>query len=187
MTKERILGVDPGIARMGYGVIEQQGNHLQAIAFGCIETPAHTALSSRLKSIYDQLTEVIRRHQPSVLAVEELFFSRNTTTAIAVGQARGVALLAAEQAGLRSAEYTPMQIKQAVVGYGKADKVQVQEMVRVLLNLRHRPKPDDTADALAVAITHAHSAAVLGALDQIPGVATPFQTRPIGRRKGLFL
>lgn len=158
MTIQRILGIDPGIARMGYGVIELTGNHLKPVVFGCIETQAHTPVGHRLKQIYEQLGLILAEHQPDIMAVEELFFNRNTTTAFTVGQARGVAILAGVQAGLQLREYTPMQVKLAVVGYGKATKTQVQEMVRVLLGLNARPKPDDTADALAVAITHAHTA-----------------------------
>lgn len=167
----RILGVDPGIARMGYGVIEQMGHHLQPIAFGCIETSPSDSIAVRLQSIYRELTDVIRDGQPTVMAVEQLFFNRNTTTAFVVGQARGVALLAGAEAGLESAEYTPMQVKQAVVGYGHADKQQIQEMVKLLLNLTERPKPDDTADALAVAITHAHSSAIQSVASRSVGSA----------------
>ncbi|WP_156040058.1 crossover junction endodeoxyribonuclease RuvC [Alicyclobacillus macrosporangiidus] len=157
MTKIRILGIDPGLARTGYGVVDSDGSHLRAVGYGCIETPAHTPLPRRLQQVYDEVREVIARHRPDTVAVEQLFFYRNTTTAFAVGQARGVAILAAVQAGLELAEYTPMQVKQAVSGYGKADKGQVQEMVRLLLQLPARPSPDDTADALAVAIAHAHA------------------------------
>lgn len=157
----RILGIDPGIARMGYGLIDSAGQRLDAVAFGCIETPAHTPDTSRLYQIYRELNEIIMRHRPQVMAVEQLFFNRNTTTAFTVGQARGVALLSAAKAELGLAEYTPMQVKLAVVGYGKADKSQVQEMVKLLLHLSERPRPDDTADALAVAITHAHSDSAL--------------------------
>lgn len=161
MQAFRILGIDPGIARMGYGIVEVTGNHITPIAYGCIETPANTSVASRLQMIYDELGGIIRQHQPNHMAVEELFFSRNVTNAFAVGQARGVALLSGVQANMEISEYTPMQVKQAVVGYGKAEKLQVQEMVRVLLNLRERPRPDDTADALAVAITHAQTRPIL--------------------------
>jgi len=168
-----LLGVDPGIARLGYGVIEVQGNHLHAIAYGCIETPAHTPVAERLQTIYHRLTDVIRQHQPNVMIVEELFFSRNVTTAFVVGQARGVALLAAAEGGLTTAEYTPMQVKQAVVGYGKAEKKQVQEMVKILLRLTQIPKPDDTADALAIAITHAHTSPMEQAIAGSKRVESP--------------
>jgi len=151
-----ILGVDPGIARMGYGVIEAAGQHLRVHTYGCIETPAHTAVEQRLQTLFHQLTEVITGYRPQVMAVEELFFNRNTTTAFVVGQARGVALLAAVEAGVAVTEFTPIQVKQAVTGYGRAEKRQIQEMVRVLLGLQSIPKPDDAADALALAIAQAH-------------------------------
>lgn len=158
VTNTRIVGIDPGIARMGFGVIDSNGSQSQPVAFGCIQTLPDLSVEQRLLQIYEQILEVIQTHQPDVLAVEQLFFNRNTTTAFTVGQARGVALLAGAICHLKCVEYTPMQIKLAVVGYGKAEKAQVQEMVRVLLHLRDRPKPDDTADALAVALTHAHVA-----------------------------
>lgn len=158
MESLRILGVDPGLARLGFGIIERgPGDSLHHVAHGCIETGADTPLPERLRHIFQQLTELCRTHRPAVMAVEELFFSRNATTAFTVGQARGVALLAGAEAGLAVTEYTPMQVKQAVTGYGRADKRQVQEMVRLLLRLTSVPKPDDAADALAVAIAHAHA------------------------------
>jgi len=166
MTIQRIMGIDPGIARMGYGIIDVNGNHLRPVSFGCIETPAHTPVGNRLGQIYEELSSLLQQHKPQVMAVEELFFNRNTTTAFTVGQARGVAILAGVQAGADLAEYTPMAVKLAVVGYGRAEKAQVQEMVRVLLGLSERPKPDDTADALAVAITHAHTAPLHTALSE---------------------
>jgi crossover junction endodeoxyribonuclease RuvC len=153
----RILGIDPGIARLGWGVVESCGPQVRAIAFGCVETPPRQAEPERLQKIFLELTDIIRSSAPTCASVEQLFFYRNTTTAFRVGQARGVALLAAVNAGLDVHEYTPMQVKQAVTGYGSADKRQIQEMVRVLLGLREVPRPDDAADALAVAITHAHS------------------------------
>lgn len=169
MNENVILGIDPGIARMGYGVIAVSGNRCQARGFGCIETAATLSVAERLLKIYQELLMIIDEYRPNIMAVEQLFFNRNTTTAFTVGQARGVAILAGANHGLCCVEYTPMQVKLAVVGYGKADKSQVQEMVRVLLNLRERPKPDDTADALAVAITHAHTAPMhLAALGQMP-------------------
>lgn len=158
MTRLRVLGIDPGIARMGYGIVEVEGHHLSAVAYGCIETPAHTPVANRLQQIYEELTTIIATHQPDVMAVEELFFYKNVTTAFVVGEARGVALLCGVQGHVPIHEYTPMQVKQAVVGYGKAEKRQIQDMVRILLNLQERPKPDDVADALAIAITHAHAA-----------------------------
>jgi crossover junction endodeoxyribonuclease RuvC len=153
----RILGIDPGIARLGWGVVEVEGSRLRGVAHGCVETPAQMAEPERLNRIFSALQDIIALHAPGCVSVEQLFFYRNTTTAFRVGQARGVALLAAVHAGLSVYEYTPMQVKQAVTGYGGADKRQVQEMVRILLGLRDIPRPDDAADALAIAITHAHS------------------------------
>jgi crossover junction endodeoxyribonuclease RuvC len=152
-----ILGVDPGTAITGYGLVEKQGQRLAAHTYGVIRTPAGRPLSERLKQIYDQITALIEEHRPDALVVEELFFNKNTRTALAVGQARGVILLAAANQGLTIAEYTPLQVKMAVVGYGRAEKRQVQEMVRILLRLKNTPKPDDAADALAIAICYAHS------------------------------
>ncbi|WP_067923319.1 crossover junction endodeoxyribonuclease RuvC [Alicyclobacillus shizuokensis] len=160
MNQQRVLGIDPGTARMGYGVLDAEGSRLRPVAFGCIETPAYTPVAVRLQMIYHELSALIARTRPEVMAIEQLFMGRNTTTAISVGQARGVALLAGAEAQLAIAEYTPMQVKQAVVGYGRADKGQVQEMVRVLLGLADKPRPDDAADALALAITHAHAAPI---------------------------
>jgi crossover junction endodeoxyribonuclease RuvC len=153
----RILGFDPGIAIVGFGVIEQKGNQLRAIEYGRIETPANTPTPWRLKQIYDACKKILALHRPDVVAVEKLFFNRNVTTAFTVGQARGVILLACEEAGTPIAEYTPLQVKMAVVGYGQAEKRQVQEMVKLLLRLPQIPKPDDVADALAIAICEAHS------------------------------
>ncbi|HHW99260.1 MAG TPA: crossover junction endodeoxyribonuclease RuvC [Firmicutes bacterium] len=153
-----VLGIDPGIAITGYGFVQpgRQGSG-KAIAYGCIRTPARTPLADRLVLLYQQLTELIEEHRPDVLAIEQLFFNRNTTTAFTVAQARGVVVLAAAQQGVRVVEYTPLQVKQAVVGYGRAEKQQVQHMVKALLNLASVPKPDDVADALAIAICHTHS------------------------------
>ncbi len=153
----RILGIDPGYAIVGYGVIEYEGNRFKTVDYGKITTTAKYPLEQRLQKIYEGVQEVIRLHQPDMVAVEELFFNSNVTTAIAVAQARGVILLSAAQSGLPLYEYTPLQVKQAVVGYGRAQKEQVQQMVKVLLNLEKIPKPDDVADALAVAVCHAHS------------------------------
>lgn len=153
-----IMGVDPGIAISGYGLIEpgRQGSG-RALAHGCVRTPAHTPLSERLLLLHQAIDALILEYKPQVLAIEQLFFNRNTTTAFTVAQARGVIILAAAQRGLAVAEYTPLQVKQAVVGYGRADKNQVQQMVKVLLNLAAVPRPDDAADALAVAICYLHS------------------------------
>ncbi|MFD2670463.1 crossover junction endodeoxyribonuclease RuvC [Marinicrinis sediminis] len=156
----RILGIDPGIAIVGFGFVDKKGNQLSPVQYGCIQTEAHTESGERLKQIYEAVCELMDRYQPDEIAVEKLFFNRNVTTAFAVGQARGVVLLAAAQRGVNIAEYTPLQVKQAVVGYGKAEKKQVQEMVKMILKLRVVPKPDDVADALAIAICHAHTAQV---------------------------
>ncbi len=154
-----VIGIDPGTATTGYGLVrELKDGSLEAVDYGVILTPAGTPMPERLDQLYQQLNEILLLHQPASGAVEKLFFQRNVTTAISVGQARGVALLALAQAGLGVSEYTPMQIKQAVAGYGGADKQQVQQMVRALLNLDDIPRPDDAADALAVAICHLHSA-----------------------------
>lgn len=154
----RVLGIDPGTAITGYAVVEEQEGHLRPITIGAIYTPSKMPLAQRLQRIYRELAAIIRTHCPEDGAVEALFFSRNARTAMAVGHARGVVLLALAEAGLAVAEYTPMQIKQAVTGYGGADKHQVQEMVRMLLNLDQAPRPDDAADAAAVAICHLHRA-----------------------------
>jgi crossover junction endodeoxyribonuclease RuvC len=150
-----ILGIDPGIARMGYGAIWFQGNQMKALDYGTLTTEAHEPLEQRLVVMFKKVQKVLKRVKPEVVAMEELFFSRNAKTAVAVGQARGVALLACGLAGLPVFEYRPMEVKQAVAGYGGADKGQVQKMVKLLLGLVEVPKPDDTADALAIAITHA--------------------------------
>ncbi len=152
-----ILGVDPGTAITGFGLVKEQGGRLKTEGYGVIRTKADCPLSDRLKQIYEQITTLVSQYQPAVMVVEELFFNKNTKTALAVGQARGVILLAAANQGLEIAEYTPLQVKMAVAGYGRADKNQVQEMVRILLKLKAIPKPDDAADALAIAICYAHS------------------------------
>ena len=149
------IGIDPGTAKTGYGLVRlAPDGGLLAVNYGVITTPKDTPAHERLVMLYDQLKELLNEHKPETAAVEKLFFQRNITTAIAVGQARGVMLLALAQAGLEVFEYTPNEIKQAVAGYGSAGKRQMQEMVRVLLALDDIPKPDDAADALAVAITH---------------------------------
>jgi crossover junction endodeoxyribonuclease RuvC len=153
----RILGIDPGLATMGWGVIDSDGTRHKLVAYGTLDTRPGPALPYRLRSIYIGLKQLTQTYQPDDIAFEELFFSKNVTTGIAVGGARGVALVAACEYTDHLYEYTPMQIKQAVVGYGKADKQQVQMMVRMLLNMKEVAKPDDAADALALAITHAHS------------------------------
>jgi crossover junction endodeoxyribonuclease RuvC len=152
------LGIDPGTATTGYGLVRLTAEgELEAVSFGVIVTPPNTPAPERLLMLYGDLKELMSLHQPDCVAVEKLFFQRNVSTALAVGQARGVVLLAIAEAGRQVAEYTPNEIKQAVVGYGSADKRQVQEMVRTLLRLPEIPKPDDAADALAVAITHLHT------------------------------
>ncbi|MGD8403789.1 MAG: crossover junction endodeoxyribonuclease RuvC [Anaerolineales bacterium] len=152
------LGIDPGTATTGYGLVRlEPDGSLLAVKHGVITTPKNIPASERLVILYDQLQDLLRDHKPETAAVEKLFFQRNITTAIAVGQARGVMLLSLAQAGLEVFEYTPNEIKQAVAGYGSAGKRQVQEMVRVLLTLEDIPRPDDAADALAVAITHLHT------------------------------
>ncbi len=153
-----ILGVDPGTAITGYGIIRADDDAPALIAYGAITTPSDWLMPQRLAKIYAELAALIAKHQPTDAVIEKLYFSKNVRTALSVGQARGVALLVAAQAQLAIHEYTPLQIKQAVVGYGRAEKTQIQQMVKMLLQLDHIPQPDDAADALAVAICHAHSA-----------------------------
>lgn len=153
----RILGVDPGTAETGYGLIERFGGGWKALAYGRIQTSPSEPLEARLLAIHRELSELMARHQPTEAAVEGIFFNRNVRSALAVGQARGAALLAIAQFGLRVAEYTPSAVKQAVTGHGGAAKSQVQFMVQRLLGLSGPPKPDDVADALAVAICHGHT------------------------------
>lgn len=150
----RILGIDPGTGILGFGVIEQGKRDAKLVDAGVIRTPVHQPLAERLVTIHDELAELMDMHKPDAMSVEKLFFARNVTTAISVSHARGVVLLLGRQRGIPIFEYTPMQIKQAVTGYGKADKKQIQEMVRIMLGLTEVPKPDDCADALAAALTH---------------------------------
>jgi len=153
-----VLGIDPGTATTGYGLVrETQQGQLEAVAYGVILTPAGELQEKRLLMLFQQLQELILLHRPDSAAVEKLFFQRNVTTAILVGQARGVILLSLAQAGVPIAEYNPMQVKQAVAGYGAAGKSQVQQMVKAMLDLEEIPRPDDAADALAIAICHVHS------------------------------
>jgi crossover junction endodeoxyribonuclease RuvC len=161
-----VLGIDPGTAITGYGLVKEEAGGLSLIDCGVITTPAGQPLPSRLQTIYHELSNVIASHQPAAAAVEELFFSRNVRTALSVGHARGVALLALADAGLPIAEYKPAEVKQAIAGYGGADKHQVQEMVRLLLNLDQAPQPDDAADAVAVAVCHIHSSRMAALIDQ---------------------
>jgi crossover junction endodeoxyribonuclease RuvC len=151
----RILGIDPGTGILGFGVIDVDGTKITMVDAGVITTPPHTPHDERLEDIFNGLTEIVKSTKPDAYSVEKLFFTKNVTTAMTVAEARGVALLVARQHNIPIAEYTPPQIKQTLTGYGKADKKQVQEMVRLQLGLKEVPKPDDCADALAAAITHA--------------------------------
>lgn len=153
----RILGVHPGTAIVGFGVIETNGNRHTMLDAGVVRTPAHQDLELRLQTIFESITDVIKLNKPNIMVVEKLFFARNVTTAMSVSHARGVILLAGVQAGVAIVEYTPLQIKQALTGYGQADKNQIQEMVKIMLKLSQKPQPDDCADALAAALTHATS------------------------------
>lgn len=166
-----VIGIDPGTATTGYGLVrDKTDGGLEVAEFGVIVTPPDMTMSQRLLELHQRLFEVLLLHRPESGAVEKLFFQRNVTTAISVGQARGVVLLALAQAGLPVAEYTPLQVKQAVVGYGGADKNQVQQMVRALLSLSDLPRPDDAADALAIAICHLHSARFQALYDASEGM-----------------
>jgi crossover junction endodeoxyribonuclease RuvC len=154
-----VIGIDPGTATTGYGLVrEEETGSLHCVAFGVITTSPDVSLAQRLQRLHEELSSILALHHPESGAVEKLFFQRNVSTAMAVGQARGVALLSLAQAGLAVEEYTPMEVKQAVAGYGGADKSQVQQMVRAILGLHEIPRPDDAADALAVAICHLHMA-----------------------------
>jgi crossover junction endodeoxyribonuclease RuvC len=161
-----VLGIDPGTAITGYGLVKGESDVLTLVTHGAITTPSDWPLPERLQRIYQELTALIEDGQPTAVAVEELFFSKNVRTALSVGQARGVALLAAANAGLPIHEYTPLQVKQAIAGYGRATKDQVQQMVRMLLGLDSVPQPDDAADAIAVAICHIHSAKLTAMLQE---------------------
>ncbi|MBP1572480.1 MAG: crossover junction endodeoxyribonuclease RuvC [Oscillospiraceae bacterium] len=159
----RIIGIDPGYAIIGFGVVEYTGRVFETVGFGAITTPADVPFNQRLRMIYDDMCQVLDKYKPDQMGIEKLFFNTNETTAIAVAQARGVTLLPAIQRGIEICEYTPLQVKMSITGYGRAEKKQVQEMTRQILRLSHVPKPDDTADALALAITHGHTAFSLGA------------------------
>lgn len=152
----RVLGLDPGTATTGYGIIDAVDGRLTAVTYGVIATPAHEKMTVRLQTIYRELQTLITTYQPETAGIEEVFFGRNITTAITVGQARGVLILALANAGISIGEYSPPKIKDAITGYGKADKAQVQLMIRNLLDLAETPRPDDAADGLAIAITHYH-------------------------------
>lgn len=156
-----ILGIDPGYAIVGYGILEYSNNHFTILHYGAVTTPAGMPFNRRLQIIYDELDVLIAKYKPDIMAIEKLFYNTNAKTVIDVAQARGVIVLAAQKHGLEIAEYTPLQVKQSVVGYGRAEKKQVQEMMRIMLKLDKVPKPDDTADALAMAICHAHTSGSL--------------------------
>ena len=176
----RILGIDPGYAIIGWGILDYEKNRFSVVDYGAITTPAGMAFPQRIELIYNEASALIAKYKPEALSMEKLFFTNNKTTGIDVAQARGVLLLAATQAGMDINEYNPIQVKQGVVGYGKAEKKQVMEMTRVILGLPEVPKPDDTADALALAICHAHvGGSSLGAL----GSANP--KNPLKIRKGI--
>lgn len=153
----RILGIDPGTGILGFGVIEVRGRKTTLVDAGVVRTPPHTPLDERLVDIYESLQEIIKETKPDEMSIEKLFFAQNVTTAMSVSHARGVAMLAGKQAGLTIYEYTPLQIKQGLTGYGRADKKQIQEMVKIILNLKEVPKPDDCADAIAAALLHAQA------------------------------
>ena len=153
----RILGIDPGYGITGFGVVEAQRNEFRLLRYGAITTPAGADFSARLEMIYEDMRELLKMSQPEAVAIEELFFGQNVTTGIGVAQSRGVILLSIRQAGVPVFQYKPMQVKQAVVGYGNATKHQVQDMTRRLLHLEKIPKPDDAADAIAIALCHARS------------------------------
>lgn len=153
----RVLGVDPGIAIVGYSILDFENNKFKLIEYGCVTTSSTSPLTERLKFIYMEMENIIREFKPQDMAIEELFFNKNVKTAITVAQARGVEILSGINNGLSVYEYTPLQVKQGIVGYGRADKFQVQQSVKNLLRLDHIPKPDDTADAIAIAICHCFS------------------------------
>lgn len=152
--KRRILGIDPGFALVGFGIVDEDDGRLTAVDYGVISTPKENKFAVRLETIYDSLTEIIKHYKPDEIAIEELFYFRNQTTVIPVAEARGIIVLCGKQNGVKMFEYTPMQIKQALTGNGRAEKKQIQFMVKNILGLDNVPKPDDAADAVAVALTH---------------------------------
>lgn len=160
----RILGIDPGTGLMGWGLIEKIGGEIRPLKYGCIKTTANSHLPDRLLSIYTALCDIIEKNKPDCMAIEELFFFKNQKTVMSVAQARGVAIICGKKHGLSVFEYTPLQVKQALTGYGRADKAQMQEMVRLTCKLKSCPKPDDAADALAIAICHAQSTSMTNKL-----------------------
>ncbi len=153
----RILGIDPGIAIVGYGVVDKEGNRYKTVAYDAVTTKAHTPLEDRLEKVYNGVCEIIKEYKPDAMSIEELFFNNNAKTALTVGQARGVIILAAVQNHIPVYEYTPLQVKQALTGYGRASKTQIQQMMKSMLGLTEIPKPDDVADALAIAVCHGNS------------------------------
>ena len=153
----RILGIDPGIAIVGYGVVDKEGNRYKTVAYDAVTTKAHTPLEDRLERVYNGVCEIIKEYKPDAMSIEELFFNNNAKTALIVGQARGVIILAAVQNHIPVYEYTPLQVKQALTGYGRASKTQIQQMMKSMLGLTEVPKPDDVADALAIAVCHGNS------------------------------
>lgn len=157
----RILGIDPGYAIVGYGILDYESNRFKTVDYGAILTAAKTPFCDRIEKIFDELCEIIRKYRIDALSIEKLYFNSNTTTAIDVAQARGVILLAAKKFKVPVFEYTPLQVKQAVTGYGRAEKQQIMELTKILLKLDKLPKPDDTADALAIAICHGHNSSSL--------------------------
>jgi len=159
-----VVGIDPGLATLGYGAVDYDNNKLELVDYGTVTTPPDMSLPQRLKNIYDDVMALIERFQPKACAVEELFFNKNVKTALTIGHARGVALLAAANSGVPIYEYTPLQIKQGITGYGMAQKMQVQRMVKMLLSMDEIPKPDDAADALAAAICCCYSMPLRGGL-----------------------
>ncbi len=162
----RILGIDPGIALAGFGILDKQGVDIKAGSYGHISTESGTPVADRLKILYDDMVNIITEYHPDVMAVEELFFNKNVKTAIIAAQARGVIILSAVNNNVEVVEYTPLQVKQAITGYGRGTKAQVQFMVKEILHLKEIPKPDDTADALAIAICHANSLDVLNSMNR---------------------
>jgi len=166
----KILGIDPGTGRVGWGIIEKDKGNEVLVAYGCLESPSKTPLPSRLESIYEFLTSLIKTYKPDEFSCESLFFATNAKTAFDVGAARGVILLAAEKAGLPIYQYTPLQVKSSLTGYGAADKKQIQFMVTKILHLKETPEPDDAADAVAIALTHSFR------VRQAPIKKTPFKT-----------
>lgn len=162
----KTLGIDPGTAIMGYGVVEESGEKLQVVGYGCFRTDKSETPSNRLLKLSLMLEEIFDKHKPDFLAVEKLFFCSNSKTVMAVGEARGVVLLAAARFGIKVAEYTPLQVKMALTGYGRAEKRQVQQMVQRVLKLKELPRPDDAADALAIAVCHLHSHSIDSARDK---------------------